>query len=214
MNKLIIDCSAGMSVFLCKGEEVFFKVDECQKKHTDELLVVVDDLLRNASLKIGDIDVIGVCVGPGSFTGVRVAISICKGLVIGSKAKVVSVSNFDLFRCEENKYFVVLEGFSEYVYIRKIDEKNVNDSCVSVGEFASEYKEKYSSYGVLVNNEKTQKMLKTFEIDSNIAQKQTIFAINEKIDMNNYIGLNEISPVYLRASQAEIERNKKLGGAV
>jgi len=53
-----------------------------------------------------------------------------------------------------------------------------------------------------------------FEINANIIQKQTIFTVNEKIKSNNYVELNEISPVYLRASQAEIERNKRLGGGV
>lgn len=214
MNKLIIDCSAGMSVFLCKGEQVFSKVDENQKKHTDELLVVVDELLNAAELKIKDIDVIGVCIGPGSFTGVRVAISICKGLAIGSGAKVATVSNFDLFKFENEKHFVVLEGFSDYVYVRKIDGKTMQDSCVSIGEFAGEYKEKYSNFKIIADNEKTQKRLKMFEINANIIQKQTIFAVNEKIKSNNYVELNEISPVYLRASQAEIERNKRLGGGV
>jgi len=41
-----------------------------------------DELLNAAELKIKDIDVIGVCIGPGSFTGVRVAISICKGWLL------------------------------------------------------------------------------------------------------------------------------------
>ena len=97
MNKLILDCSAGMSVWLCKDDEVFFKVDENQKKHTDELLLTVDELLKNASISVADLDVIGVCVGPGSFTGVRVAISICKGLAVGAKTKFVQISNFDLY---------------------------------------------------------------------------------------------------------------------
>ena len=214
MNKLIIDCSAGMSVYLCKGKQVLSKVDENQKKHTDELLVVVDELLNVSGLKMSDVDVIGVCIGPGSFTGVRVAISICKGLAIGSGAKVAVVSNFDLFKCDDENHFVVLEGFSDYVYVRKVDGDLVQDSCVSTSEFAGEFKEKYLNYKIIADNEKTQKRLKTFEINTNIVEKQTISAINEKIEANNFIELNEISPVYLRASQAEIERNKRLGGGV
>lgn len=49
MNSLIIDCSAGMKVYLCAGENVISKIDENQKKHTDELLLCVDELLKQAT---------------------------------------------------------------------------------------------------------------------------------------------------------------------
>ena len=212
MNKLILDCSAGMSVLLCKGDEVFFKIDENQKKHTDELLLTVDELFKNAGISVADLDVIGVCVGPGSFTGVRVAISICKGLAVGTNAKVVEVSNFDLYSQGLNNAFVVLEGFSNYVYVRKIVEGKIEDSCEDLTEFASKFKAEYSSFKVVVGNEKTQNVLKNNEILSIIGQKETILCVNSKVSKNEFVEINQILPVYLRASQAEIERNKKLGG--
>ena len=212
MNKLIIDCSLGMSIFVCKDEEIFSKIDENEKKHTDELLASVDELLVAAGMKISDIDVIGVCVGPGSFTGVRVAISICKGLAVGTGAKVVAVSNFDAYLTDEKKTFIVLEGFSNFVYVRKNNGKKVEDSCVDIGEFASEIKDKYADAEVVVNNEKAQNLLKKYEIQANIGKKQTIDCVNQKIEQKQFIEINQISPIYLRASQAEIERNKKLGG--
>ena len=214
MNKLILDCSAGMSVWLCKGDEVFFKIDENQKKHTDELLLTVDELMKNAGMTVADLDVIAVCVGPGSFTGVRVAISICKGLAVGTNAKVVEVSNFDLYSQNLDNAFVVLEGFSNYVYVRKIVEGKIEDSCEDLTEFASRYKAEYLSFKVVVGNEKTQNMLKNNEILSIIGQKETILCVNSKVLKNEFVEVNQILPVYLRASQAEIERNKKLGGNV
>lgn len=214
MNKLILDCSAGMSVWLCKDDEVFFKVDENQKKHTDELLLTVDELLKNAGISVADLDVIGVCVGPGSFTGVRVAISICKGLAVGAKTRVVQISNFDLYSQNLDRAFVVLEGFSNYVYVRKIDGEKIEDSCEDVNEFVSKYKAQFDGFKVVVNNEKTQNLLKNSEILSIIGQKETVLCVNLKIDKNEFVEINQISPVYLRASQAEIERNKRLGGNI
>lgn len=214
MNKLILDCSAGMSVWLCKDDEVFFKVDENQKKHTDELLLTVDELLKNAGISVADLDVIGVCVGPGSFTGVRVAISICKGLAVGAKIKVVQISNFDLYSQNLDKAFVVLEGFSNYVYVRKIDGEKIEDSCEDVNEFVSKYKAQFDGFKVVINNEKTQNLLKNGEILSIIGQKETVLCVNLKVDKNEFVEINQISPVYLRASQAEIERNKRLGGNI
>ena len=80
-----------------------------QNKHSDEILKVIDELLLKAKLKINDIQNICVCVGPGSFTGVRVAMSIVKGLAIGVKAKVFACSNFDIFNCLEKDYYLVLD---------------------------------------------------------------------------------------------------------
>ena len=212
MNKLIIDCSNGMSVFVCKDDEVFSKIDENQKKHTDELLASVDELLKIAGLKISDIQVIGVCVGPGSFTGVRVAISICKGLAVGTGAKIVAVSNFDAYSSGLQNQIVVLEGFSNYVYVRKFVDGKMVDSCEDAGEFCNLLKAENSDFEILVNTAKTQNLLKKYEISSKIGQKDTIYCINQKIAQNQFVDMNQISPIYLRASQAEIERNKKLGG--
>ena len=96
MKNLIIDCSSGMKVYLIDEDKEYVKIDENQKKHTDELLVVIDELLKSANLKIEDIENLCVCVGPGSFTGIRVAISICKGLAVDSKMKVFVASNFEI----------------------------------------------------------------------------------------------------------------------
>jgi hypothetical protein len=61
-----------------------------------------------------------------------------------------------------------------------------------------------------VLSEKTQNNLNKFKIASNIVKNNIIDAFNQTIKENNNILLNQICPVYLRASQAEIERNKKL----
>ena len=66
------------------------------------------------------------------------------------------------------------------------------------------------NFEVFVQNEKTQNLLKKCEINSKIAQINTIFAFNEKISNNKNILLEQISPIYLRASQAEIERQKRI----
>ena len=107
---------------------------------------------------------------------------------------------------------MVLEGFSNYVYVRKIVDGKVEDSCEDLTEFASKFRDEYAGFKVVAGNEKTQNLLKNNEISSIIGQKEVISCINSKIDKNEFVDINQILPVYLRASQAEIERNKKLGG--
>ena len=44
--------------------------------------------------------------------------------------------------------------------------------------------------------------------------KHALKDVSLVINKNEFIEINQISPVYLRASQAEIERNKRLGGNI
>lgn len=211
MNTLIIDCSSGMSVYVLKGEEIYSKIDKNQKKHTDELLYVVDELLTQAGLKINQIENLCVCIGPGSFTGIRVAISIIKGLAVESNAKVFALTNFDIFQNDsQEKSVYVLDGFSKFVYARTVDGENTFDECIDIELLINKLRK--DNYKVYAENEKVQNILKNSEIDSNIAQNSIILRFLNKIKNNDSINLNMIEPIYLRASQAEIERNKKLSG--
>jgi tRNA A37 threonylcarbamoyladenosine modification protein TsaB len=67
-------------------------------------LKIVDSLLCEAGINVKELNNICVCVGPGSFTGVRVAVSVVKGLSIGSNAKVFVLTNFDVFDIKEKSY--------------------------------------------------------------------------------------------------------------
>ncbi len=212
MNTLILNCSAGMNVYVLSDNKVFSFEDSNQKKHTDELLVKVDELLNEAGLKVKDLNNICVCVGPGSFTGIRVAISVCKGLAIGTNAKIFVCSNFDLYSFHETDLaYYVLEGFSDNVYVRRFDGEKNYDFCVHFDEFVREI---LPNYKIVAENKKTQNMLKMSEIQCNIRKNHIINVFKEKIKDNDFVKLNEINPVYLRASQAEIERENRLKGEV
>lgn len=210
MKSLIIDCSAGMSVYIINENDVYSKVDENQKKHTDELLVVVDELLIQSGLKINQIENICVCIGPGSFTGIRVAISICKGLAVNSNAKICIASNFDIYEVSKDKNSIlVLDGFSKFVYIRKMFEGKVFEDCIDISDI-KKFADK--NFEIYVQNKKLQNILKNSEIYSMIAQNNVISYFKDKINNNEFINLNQICPLYLRASQAEMERNARLAG--
>ena len=208
MVNLILDCSCGMSVFVVDNEKIYSKIDNVQNKHSDELLLVVDGLLNDAGKTINDVDNICVCIGPGSFTGVRVAISLAKGLAVGLNAKVFTLSNFDIFNVTDNiNSVLVLDGFSNFVYVRKFLNGEKFDECVEIEKLKS-FVLKNNSL-VCVSNEKTQSLLKKHEIQSNICKNNVISAFNEIIAKGLNTDLNKIYPAYLRASQAEIEREKK-----
>ena len=208
MNSLILDCSCGMNVYVLSGDKTFSFVDGTQNKHTDEILKCVDELLNKAKINVKELDNLCVCVGPGSFTGVRVAISITKGLALGTNAKVFELSNFDVIQKNNENAYYVLDGFSNFVYVRTVKNNSVFDECISIDDFSQKYKTE--SFDVYTVTEKAQNLLKKCEIQSKICENNIIFAFNEKIKKSESVDLNKIYPIYLRASQAEIERNKRL----
>lgn len=63
-----------------------------EKGHAEHLAPMAASALKEAGLAVRDLDRVGVTVGPGGFTGVRVGLAFARGLVLGVKAHAVGVS--------------------------------------------------------------------------------------------------------------------------
>jgi tRNA threonylcarbamoyladenosine biosynthesis protein TsaB len=63
--------------------------------HAQSLLPLLQDALAEAGLDFGDIDRFAVTTGPGSFTGIRVALAAARGLALGTGKPAVGVTVFD-----------------------------------------------------------------------------------------------------------------------
>ncbi len=66
-----------------------------EKGRADGIGVLINDALKKSGLKIEKIGCLGVGVGPGSFTGLRIGISCVKGLSYALKLPVVGFSSLD-----------------------------------------------------------------------------------------------------------------------
>lgn len=63
--------------------------------HSERLLAMVDRLLADAELALGDMSGLAVAVGPGSFTGLRIGVSTVKGLAFATGLPVAAVPTLD-----------------------------------------------------------------------------------------------------------------------
>jgi tRNA threonylcarbamoyladenosine biosynthesis protein TsaB len=56
---------------------------------------MIDDAIISAGLLPSAIDLIGVVVGPGSFTGIRVSLSAARGIAFATQAQLIGVTGFE-----------------------------------------------------------------------------------------------------------------------
>lgn len=63
--------------------------------HSQTLLPLVDQVLHNANITIGQIELLAVTNGPGSFTGIRIGVSMMKGLGMAEDIPCIGVSTLE-----------------------------------------------------------------------------------------------------------------------
>ena len=66
------------------------------QRHTVELAPAIAELLRRCGLTMDDIRTLGVALGPGSFTSLRVGLSLVKGLALARGLPLVGVPTLDI----------------------------------------------------------------------------------------------------------------------
>lgn len=97
---LSIDAAGNIPCFsaVC-GKKVLFSKDILDRRQTAALLIpLLQESLDQSGLAWKDIDRLCVTTGPGSFTGIRIALATVLGLNLGVKIPVVGVSTFNLWR--------------------------------------------------------------------------------------------------------------------
>lgn len=96
MNILALDastelCSAALSI----AGKVTAIAELCPRSHSQRLPEMVDKLLADAGLSLGDIQLLAVGRGPGGFTGVRIGIGYAMGLALAANLPIVGVSTLE-----------------------------------------------------------------------------------------------------------------------
>ena len=126
-----------------------------KKNHSNIVMPIIDNLFKISDLTINDIDKIAVAIGPGSFTGVRIALGIAKGLAMALNKPLIAVNELDILEAiangNENEIIPLIDARKERVYykyqntyiddylINLISSFDKNKKYVFVGDGATNY---------------------------------------------------------------------------
>ena len=112
MISLLLDSSSNrLSVALAKDQTIIAFYDEKAFQTQSEILVAkINELLIAANLKAKDINSIVVAYGPGSFTGVRIAVNVAKIWAYALKINLYKVSSLSVFKNNTKPTICVLDA--------------------------------------------------------------------------------------------------------
>lgn len=79
-------CSAALLQESSGGRVLAARSQRMDRGHAEALMPMVAEVMSEASTRFGELDLIAATLGPGSFTGVRVAIAAARGLALVTRA--------------------------------------------------------------------------------------------------------------------------------
>jgi tRNA threonylcarbamoyladenosine biosynthesis protein TsaB len=95
---LAVDTSTAQTgLALYDGSQVLAEMMwQSHQHHTVELAPALVELLKRTDAKMSDIQALGVAIGPGSFTSLRVGLAFIKGLALARKLPVIGIPSLDI----------------------------------------------------------------------------------------------------------------------
>lgn len=224
MKLLTIDTSTNTcSVALTLGERLAgeYLVD-LDRTLTNRLLSCVDMLLTDAGLTVADLDALGVALGPGSFTGVRVGVATVKGLALAAAKPVVGFSSLAMLSMNLPWSFCPVcamfdarkkEVYAGLYHCRNLPEPldkdavlppaellhKINGPAIFIGEGALKYRD------LIVSSLGDKARFAPWSLNQPRASVGALLAA-EALAKGDVIPLADLNPAYIRPSEAELAK--------
>lgn len=119
------------SIALLNGDACYQRTIESPQKQGELMLPMIEEALKASNLTGADLDVVAFNNGPGSFTGVRLTISVAQGLAFGWGKSVMPISSLQALAykkyCEEKTelpIWVAIDARKQEVYVAAYQFKN------------------------------------------------------------------------------------------
>ena len=151
MFEVLLDSSSKyLSVGLAKDGKVIDKIFyEAWQRQSEMMTSELQTILQRNNVQNKDIDAVVIGIGPGSYTGVRIAVTIGKTLAYVLHTKVYTVSSLSLLRDESKPSICVFNARSGRSYVGVYEgEKCILKDCVMGNDELSKYIADHPDYKV------------------------------------------------------------------
>ena len=192
--------------------------------HSRTLLSMTEDMLKSLDMKVTDMDGIAVAMGPGSFTGIRIGVAAAKGLSWGADKPVCGVSTLEAMahHCCDDRYIIcpVMDARRSEVYNGLFKYENgsivrlTEDRAISLKDLSEEAKNSDKTFflvgdgAMLCYNYFTDNGINAVLAPANV-RLQSAWGVGKAAESGKFSDPGELTPNYLRLSQAERERLEK-----
>lgn len=201
MKSLFLDTSNSNAVVSIIKDNTILSYVEFQnsKLLSENIFILIDKCFKESNILPNDIDTIFVVNGPGSFTGVRIGVTIAKTMAWTLNKKVIPVSSLECFASTIDNGNVVslIDARRNYVFAGIYDsDLNViqTDQYIKLDEL------KLGNYKIVT--------LDDFDNIVTIKPKYNILKIIDKHKDDEGILPHKLVPNYLKLTEAEEKRIK------
>ena len=187
-------------------------------KHSENLFPLLIDTLEKNDLTLADFDAFGCVIGPGSFTGIRIGLSVVKGFAFALEKPIIAINSLELLAYNEIDNAVdkpilsVINAGAGLVYyqtfahnlgrLNPLSQPKLDKFEHFVDYLNTEWKDKaqvvYSQ-----NSEKGEDYSTVLGESQDFRLDSLGKAIKSKADEGKFLDAVTVSPLYLRPSQAE-----------
>ena len=211
MKILAIDTSTDyLSLAILKDDSLAAKFHKkADRRHSILLVPMIDKLLKRVKLKIKDIDCFAVSVGPGSFTGLRIGVTVVKGFAYTLNKKIVAVPTLDVI-AENAKSFngvicPVLDARKNKVYacLYKSDGKTIKKISKYLLLPLDELLKKVSEYDkvLFLGDTKENNYKKDWHPRADVVAKLGVGYFKNR----KFVKPEDLEPMYLYSRECDIK---------
>ena len=162
--------------------------EEGNRKQSENAIVYLQKLLQENYLKMSDFDEMVITIGPGSYTGVRVALTIAKTLNATMNIKVKTVSSLKAM-AGMKKAISILDARSHKLFLGIYNEGKVivDDCLINIDEFEN-YQKQYSDYEIVGDTHLVG--IPEKETDEENISSEALISLDNLDDFGFFIGIN------------------------
>lgn len=151
MATLLLDSSnTSLTVGFAKDNALLgYTSYEAWQVQSEHMIPELDKLMKKLNLTRNEIDGIVVSIGPGSYTGVRIALTIAKVTALALNVPVFPVSSLRVLKDNEKPSICLINARSDRSYFGVFDgEKVIEEDKILINDEVKKYISKHPNYSV------------------------------------------------------------------